>query len=405
MSTSAEGLQERISKLEKYCSDWCLNVNIKKTKIITFNKAGRKIQSKFTFQNNNIECVSSYKYLGTYFSASGSFSIGRTELYNKALKAFYKLKKDFLNLMPGIKTSIHLFDHTLKPILLYNSEVWGGYPASLHKLNSSPFDPDNVFKLFQCEKLHLKFLKCILGVHKKSVNFAVLAELGRFPLHYDILKSLINYWYRFENLNEFSLLKDAYLCSKSIHFNNKLSWYSFVDKTLNYVGIGQHCKDLSPYKFKKNVTKLIHNKYIESWYNSRNKFIDGKLCTYFKLKQCFGFENYLTVIKNCDIRRSICKLRISAHKLMIEVGRYSNIPRNQRFCNKCNSGSIGDEIHFLINCEKFLNDRKSVYDLVESNVQNFTNLNDDQKFLYLLTSENIPVLNAVGKFILNNICN
>ena len=167
MSTSAEGLQERISKLEKYCSDWCLNVNIKKTKIITFNKAGRKIQSKFTFQNNNIECVSSYKYLGTYFSASGSFSIGRTELYNKALKAFYKLKKDFLNLMPGIKTSIHLFDHTLKPILLYNSEVWGGYPASLHKLNSSPFDPDNVFKLFQCEKLHLKFLKCILGVHKK----------------------------------------------------------------------------------------------------------------------------------------------------------------------------------------------------------------------------------------------
>ena len=60
---------------------------------------------------------------------------------------------------------------------------------------------------------------------------------------------------------------------------------------------------------------------------------------------------------------------------------------------------------FLIDCEKFLNDRKSVYDIVESNVQKFTNLNNEQKFLYLLTSENIPVLNAVGKFILNNICN
>ena len=249
MSTSAEGLQQRISILEKYCSDWCMKVNIKKTKIMIFNKAGRKIQFKFTFQNSIIECVSSYKYLGTYFSTSGSFTFGRTELYNKALKAFYKLKKDFLNLMPGIKTSVHLFDHTLKPILLYNSEVWGGYPASFNKLNSSPFDPDRLYKSFQCEKLHLKFLKCILGVHKKSVNFAVLAELGRFPLHFDILKSLINYWYRFENLTEFSLLKDAYLCSKSLHLNKKLSWYSLVEKMLNFIGIEQHYKDLSPYKF------------------------------------------------------------------------------------------------------------------------------------------------------------
>ena len=90
---------------------------------------------------------------------------------------------------------------------------------------------------------------------------------------------------------------------------------------------------------------------------------------------------------------------------MIEVGRYSNVPRNQRFCNKCNSGSIGDEIHFLINCDKFLNDRKTFFELVENNVQNFSNLNDEQKFIYLLTSENIPVLNAIGKYILKNICN
>ena len=59
-------------------------------------------------------------------------------------------------------------------------------------------------------------------VHKKSVNFAVLAELGRFPLHYDILKSLINYWYRFENLNEFSLLKDAYLYILTINYHGTL---------------------------------------------------------------------------------------------------------------------------------------------------------------------------------------
>ena len=109
MSTSAEGLQSRLKQLEKYCADWCLKVNIKKTKIVIFNKAGRKIHSNFLFQNNLIECVSNYKYLGVQFTASGSFSLAKTELYNNALKAYYKLKKDFLSLSPGIQSCVHIF--------------------------------------------------------------------------------------------------------------------------------------------------------------------------------------------------------------------------------------------------------------------------------------------------------
>ena len=75
---------------------------------------------------------------------------------------------------------MHIFDHTLKPILLYNSEVWGSYNISSDRLNTRAFDLDKIFKSLQCEKLHLKF---VLGVHKKSVNFTVLSQLGRFPLH------------------------------------------------------------------------------------------------------------------------------------------------------------------------------------------------------------------------------
>jgi len=38
-------------------------------------------------------------------------------------------------------------------------------------------------------------------------------------------------------------------------------------------------------------------------------------------------------------------------------------------------------------------------------VHNFTFLNDVQKFIYLLCSENTAILNAIGKFITNYICN
>lgn len=43
-SLTSEGLQNKLFSLENYCDDWGMNVNIKKTKIITFNKAGRTIK-------------------------------------------------------------------------------------------------------------------------------------------------------------------------------------------------------------------------------------------------------------------------------------------------------------------------------------------------------------------------
>ena len=43
----------------------------------------------------------------------------------KSLSAFFKLKKDLLSLNPNIRTSMHVFDHTIKPNLLYGSDIWG----------------------------------------------------------------------------------------------------------------------------------------------------------------------------------------------------------------------------------------------------------------------------------------
>jgi hypothetical protein len=44
--------------------------------------------------------------------------------------------------------------------------------------------------------------------------------------------------------------------------------------------------------------KLIYKqKYVKNWYIKKNSFLDGKLTTYFKLKQKFGFERYLSYTK------------------------------------------------------------------------------------------------------------
>ena len=83
----------------------------------------------------------------------------------------------------------------------------------------------------------------------------------------------------------------------------------------------------------------------------------GKLTTYFMFKENFIMENYM-YIKSHEIRKSICRFRISAHDLRIEKGRYESVKnsagqripleRNKRICLMCNQNCIEDEYHFHI---------------------------------------------------------
>ena len=74
---------------KKNCSDWCLQVNIDKTKVLVFNKSCKISKEEFFFEENKLENVHSYRYLGLQFSASGSFTLARANLYNKGLKAYF----------------------------------------------------------------------------------------------------------------------------------------------------------------------------------------------------------------------------------------------------------------------------------------------------------------------------
>jgi hypothetical protein len=73
----------------------------------------------------------------------------------------------------------------------------------------------------------------------------------------------------------------------------------------------------------------------------------GKLDTYFYIKTHFGKEKYLQ-FNNFKIWQSICKIRVSAHSLNIETGRYKNIIRSERKCTNCSKGDIEDEKHFIV---------------------------------------------------------
>jgi hypothetical protein len=66
---------------------------------------------------------------------------------------------------------------------------------------------------------------------------------------------------------------------------------------------------------------MLLKKYSDFGGGKKNNLIQsGKLTTYLFLKTNFKLEKYLTLVKKYEYRKSICKLRISAHRLFI-VGR------------------------------------------------------------------------------------
>ena len=93
LSSSSTGLQEKLNKLHEFCQYWCLEVNVTKTKALAFNKPGKLIQSDFYFDDKCLENVKHYRYLGVYFSASGSFNYGQDDIFKKSTKALFKLTK------------------------------------------------------------------------------------------------------------------------------------------------------------------------------------------------------------------------------------------------------------------------------------------------------------------------
>ena len=86
LSSSREGLQKRLNSLGMFCKDWCLDVNICKTKILIFNKTGKLLKNDYISDNESLECVKHYRYLGVYFSASGISNFAQDDIFKNLQK-------------------------------------------------------------------------------------------------------------------------------------------------------------------------------------------------------------------------------------------------------------------------------------------------------------------------------
>ena len=413
LSETAEGLQNSLNLLHNYCTKWKLAVNLNKTNVITIGKGKSPIKTNYKFRNKELNSSSTYKYLGTIINSNGTFTHAKRDLKQKGLKALFSFWKSINpGKMPPVNIATKLFDAMVKPIILYNSEVWGSeLPSFLQTeiLKDDTISQEKYIKFLNVtpyEQLHLKFCKMLLGVKKNTSNLGCRAELGRFPLILEIYISIIKYWVRLIKLPSDRLVVEALNTNLNIQSQGCFSWTTlvkFILKQADMEHIWTTKNTQNENQFIKNLKQKLQNKYTEMFLNLINKdksnTSQNKLRTYRIVKHNHNKEKYLSEIKNQNIRAAVAKLRLSSHNLLIEKGRHFKLKVEDRVCPHCNNSAIQDEFHALMICTKYEMERQILLNKFESHIDNWQNLGDKDKFNIIFKMELLCV--ETGIFISN----
>ena len=190
--------------------------------------------------------------------------------------------------------------------------------------------------------------------------------------------------------------------------NNIDCWYHRVLKLKTLFQIPCLTATNKPESIGKRISNIIESKFSLFWKQEINKVKLGgldnldhnKLRFYKTLKSSFDMEPYLETVQNRNQRAWLSRIRISAHRLHIETGRYSQpvTPINERVCHYCDTLSIDDE-HHLLTCPTFEIKRNCLYGKLSAIYPQFLGLDTKEKLLKLLCPVNPKMAKLFNKYI------
>lgn len=393
MSETPEGLQKLLDGLFGFCKKWHLIVSLTKTNVMIFGKRERSCQNmKFKFNEQEIAIVSEYKYLGTIFSSRTHDPLKKTHEYllQKASNAIFSLnnhaKHSVGQLQPIL--AFKMFDTLIGPILQYASDIW--------------FTGKEIKEF---ETLQLSYIKRNLRVKTSSSTLAIYSDTGRFPVYLKQQVQALKYWYRVMSLDNEHMVKKAYNSLYESHCLGQNNWCSHI-KALLYDHNHQSNWDNQIINIQDvNVIKeKIYKKFMDNCLNQINNSDDNpKLRTFKLFKTEFKLENYLTKIKNLNHSLALARFRISSHNLRIETGRYDQpkTPPENRICNYCDTRSVESEIHFILDCPLYTDERLELKRTIREEIpwEDLIALSNEDYFICIMSSENDKVMRALAKYV------
>ena len=129
-------LQMLLEAINAACNSYGLKINVKKTKFMVVSKEQNIQAHPLHLNNEAIEQVHQFKYLGCYLTEQGSCTEEVSIRIEQARSAFIKIKKLVCDRNLSINLRIRLVQCYVFPVLLYGIEGWTLNKAQCKKLEA-----------------------------------------------------------------------------------------------------------------------------------------------------------------------------------------------------------------------------------------------------------------------------
>ncbi len=253
----------------------------------------------------------------------------------------------------------------------------------------------------EVETCHIRFCRFALGVSKKAPNIGIYGETGRYPLAIESILNTIKYWHRLQNIHESTLVHQAF--NEMKHSNLENSWFATVQSLLTRSNI-KH--DMAVKQVIKSIKTELQGQFLSFWkkklFDDTNKAGGNKLRSYRTYKNTFQQEEYLT-LKSKAQRGDFSRLRLSAHKLQIEIGRYMKKGERKdpqdRLCAHCSTKKCEDEFHFIMKCPLYEDLRKELFTSVSHKFPIFNEYDESQQFIWLMSTLDMDIINTFTTYV------
>lgn len=197
-------LQSDLMNIKRWCNVWQMEVNVKKSKFMTFSRANAQYCYTYVFGNSNLERVTTYKYLGVHLTQNLSWKHHINEICHKAAQTLGFLRR----VLRLASTDVRLmaYNTLVRSKLEYASVIW---------------NPSQKYLIDQIEAIQNKAVRFIF----QKYDWASITE--------------------FKRLNNIPLLANRRKVRRLVHILKLfLSDSSYIEPAHHLSGRLDHCRKL-----------------------------------------------------------------------------------------------------------------------------------------------------------------
>lgn len=336
LSYTSYHLQKNIDLLCEYSRVNFLEINTDKTKVMVFRKSG-PIKRNLSFQLNAqfLEIVKQYTYLGVVFSSSGLFLKAAETMVAKANVAAAGIRALFSKTDSESPSSIRrLFETSIRPVLLYGSEIWG-------------LEKERVI-----ERCQLQFYKRLYFLHSSTPGYILRTEFGLRSVISSVLKRALKFFEKVMQMEDVRLPKICLLRQLELMqgTETKYNWLKQLIGLLEEADITENslrASDLSRERIQEILSKFDENR-------KRNDIERAKASMYcpgYKFVLDSGEERQFVELMSLKKARLLYQIKLSNSTFQhLFSGGVNHSFETSSVCRLCCLGELDTIEHLIVSC-------------------------------------------------------